>query len=115
MLPKDQQKRNQKEIREYLRGNDDARIAFLSEGERASLDFARARIDGLSDIFISILSSKKNKTPAEVLLIEKMRSNQGHYLKRSYLAFNDEGKWIKSLNENATKNQQVLIESCWVK
>ena len=110
MLPKDQQKRNQKEIREYLRGNDDARIAFLSEGERASLDFARARIDGLSDIFISILSSKKNKTPAEVLLIEKMRSNQGHYLKRSYLAFNDEGKWIKSLNENATKNQQVLID-----
>ena len=112
-VSKEQYARHIKEVQEFMRGNDDARVAFLTEGQRASLDYARARIDGLGDVVISTLSSKKNLTAEEKLFLQKIRSGQGTYLKRSYEAFTDDGKWIKELNlefQYMPANKKVLID-----
>jgi hypothetical protein len=97
-VPDDQYKRHVDEIDKYLRGDDNARVGFLSENQRASLDYARQRVDGLSQIFIELMAGRKNLTKGERAFIEKVKSNQGAYLKRSYQAFSDNGKWIAELN-----------------
>jgi hypothetical protein len=92
-----QHDRNIGEVDKYLRGDDNARVSFLTEVQKSHLDYARQRIDGLSEIFIELLSSKKKLTPQEKAQLEKVRSNKGSYLKRSYEAFSDKGQWIESL------------------
>ena len=114
-VKKDLHKRNILEIREYLRGNDDARISFLSEAQRSQLDYGRQKVDGLTEVLIELISSssKGKLSKSDQNLIQKLRGNQGTYLKRSYEAFTDNGKWISDLNQpfsDMPKSKKALID-----
>ena len=101
-------KRRQAELKKYMNG-DDARIAFLSDSQKAKLDMLRGRVDGLSGELIRLL--EENPTPKNKALIETIKANQGQYLKRSYEAFTDDGTWIKDFSKpykKLSKNKQKL-------
>lgn len=96
---KNEYNRRKEELNKYMKG-EEARIAFLSDAQKAKLDYLRARVDGLSGEMIRLL--EENPTPKNKALIETIRNNQGQYLKRSYEAFTDDGTWIKDLNKKKT-------------
>ena len=101
-------KRRQAELKKYMNG-DDARVAFLSDSQKAKLDMLRGRVDGLSGELIRLL--EENPTPKNKALIETIKANQGQYLKRSYEAFTDDGTWISDFNKpykKLSKNKQKL-------
>lgn len=101
-------KRRQAELKKYMNG-DDARVAFLSDSQKAKLDMLRGRVDGLSGELIRLL--EENPTPKNKALIETIKANQGQYLKRSYEAFTDDGTWISDFNKpykKLSKNKQNL-------
>lgn len=101
-------KRRQAELKKYMNG-DDARVAFLSDSQKAKLDMLRGRVDGLSGELIRLL--EENPTPKNKALIETIKANQGQYLKRSYEAFTDDGTWIKDFSKpykKLSKNKQKL-------
>ena len=85
-IPKDLYKRHINEIDQYLRGNDDARVSFLTEAQKSQLDYARQRVDGLSEIFIEAMSSRKDLTKGERAFIEKVKNNQENLLDLKVLA-----------------------------
>lgn len=100
-------------INDYISGNKNADISFLTQEQIQTLDYYRQRIDSLSDSLISIiedkssdmnerlntLDPKKNKVAYENLteainqtndLIQTIKDNQGKYINRSYQIFSDE-------------------------
>jgi len=93
-------KRRQGELKKYMNG-DEARVAFLSDSQKAKLDLLRGRVDGLSGELIRLL--EENPTPKNKELIETIKRNQGQYLKRSYEAFTDDGTWIREFNKPYNK------------
>ena len=97
---KNEYNRRKEELNKYMNG-EEARIAFLSDAQKAKLDYLRARVDGLSGEMIRLL--EENPTPKNKALIETIRNNQGQYLKRSYEAFTDDGTWIKDFNKPLNK------------
>ena len=97
---KNEYNRRKEELNKYMKG-EEARIAFLSDAQKAKLDYLRARVDGLSGEMIRLL--EENPTPKNKALIETIRNNQGQYLKRSYEAFTDDGTWIKDFNKPLNK------------
>lgn len=100
-------------INDYISGNKNADISFLTQEQAQTLDYYRQRIDSLSDSLISIIEDKlvdmqyrlsnldptKNKVAYENLsnaidqtndLIKTIKDNQGKYINRSYQIFSDE-------------------------
>lgn len=100
-------------INDYISGNKNADISFLTQEQIQTLDYYRQRIDSLSDSLISIIEDKlvdmqdrlsnldpsKNKVAYENLsnaidqtndLIKTIKDNQGKYINRSYQIFSDE-------------------------
>ena len=92
--------RRKAELKKFMNG-EEARVAFLSEPQKAKLDFLRAKVDGLSGEMIRLL--EENPTAKNMALIETIKGNQGQYLKRSYEAFTDDGTWIRDLNKSTKK------------
>jgi len=100
-------------INDYISGNKNADISFLTQEQIQTLNYYRQRIDSLSDSLISIIEDKlvdmqdrlsnldpsKNKVAYENLsnaidqtndLIKTIKDNQGKYINRSYQIFSDE-------------------------
>ena len=107
-IGKNEYDRRKAELNKYMNG-EDARVAFLSDSQKAKLDFLRARVDGLSGEMIRLL--EENPTPKNKALVDTIKNNQGQYLKRSYEAFTDNGAWIKDFNKKKlSKTKQKLYD-----
>ena len=103
--------RRQVELNKYLSGDPNARVAFLSDAQKAKVDYLRGRIDGASADIIRLL--EENPTPANKELVKKIKENEGHYLRRSYEAFTDDGSWINELTSSFKKmpaDKQILFD-----
>ena len=103
--------RRQVELNKYLSGDPNAKVAFLSDAQKAKVDYLRGRIDGASADIIRLL--EENPTPANKELVKKIKENEGHYLRRSYEAFTDDGSWINELTSSFKKmpaDKQILFD-----
>jgi hypothetical protein len=88
--------RRTEELNKYMKGDPNAKVAFLDEAMKAKVDYLRGRIDAATDDIIRLL--EENPTEKNKALVELLKSNKGHYLKRSYEAFTDNGTWLKELS-----------------
>lgn len=100
-LSGDEYGRRQGELNKYLKGDENARVSFLNDAQKAKIDYLRGRIDATTGDIIRLL--EENPTPQNKKLVEKLKSNQGQYLKRSYEAFSDDGAWMTDLTKRFDK------------
>tara|TARA_R100001079_G_scaffold110859_1_gene88023 strand:+ start:3920 stop:9367 length:5448 start_codon:yes stop_codon:yes gene_type:complete len=84
------------ELNKYMKGDPNAKVAFLDESQKSKVDYLRGRIDAATDDIIRLL--EENPTEKNKALVELLKSNKGHYLKRSYEAFTDNGTWLRELS-----------------
>lgn len=76
-------------------------LPYLSDSQREGIRSMRSNVDALSEQLISVLEQQpagsKEQAQAKSELIEKIRSNKGVYLNRSYEIFSDGGKRLSLL------------------
>lgn len=87
-------------INDYMSGDKDADVSFLTDEDVDTLNYLRDRIDALSEQLITLLEQADPDSD----LIKTIKNNKGTYINRSYRAFSD-SRYINDLTSSNPSNE----------